>query len=393
MKGVPVVTFNALPDFAPKHPWKRDDFDQMKSQATVAPYGKEEKTVVDTTVRNCLQVEPGQFQLDQAFSLALNKVVAEIQAALAPSMVGGQLRTELYKMVLYDQQSFFKPHVDTPRDELHIGSLVVVPPCKHVGGELVLRFGTESKSLNFSTAKKTACRWAAFFTDVEHEILPLTKGFRVSLLYNLYRPKDFKIELPKAVAEISLADKIKNFIAAWKEANPTSSKPFELGLILEQKYPASSLKPKGLKGNDLDLFATLQQAGLDLRLIPFEIRFGGYGNSDDGRYTRLEDIEDPVIEIDELDVSTKPEGKQKGTTGFPSRSITEDAFVWITKNFVERAKTMKKLDSHIEGSGNEGCDWHQKYAHSAIAVNVSGVRDQRPYTLEHSQRRYEYYGV
>ena len=28
--------------------------------------------------------------------------------------------------------------------------------------------------------------WAAFFSDVEHEVFPVTAGYRISLMYNLY---------------------------------------------------------------------------------------------------------------------------------------------------------------------------------------------------------------
>lgn len=34
--------------------------------------------------------------------------------------------------------------------------------------------------------KKGAINWVAFYSDVEHEVLEVTKGHRITLTYNLY---------------------------------------------------------------------------------------------------------------------------------------------------------------------------------------------------------------
>ena len=30
------------------------------------------------------------------------------------------------------------------------------------------------------------CHWVSFFTDCEHEVMPVEEGYRVTLAYNLY---------------------------------------------------------------------------------------------------------------------------------------------------------------------------------------------------------------
>ncbi|KAJ3527958.1 hypothetical protein NMY22_g9590 [Coprinellus aureogranulatus] len=79
------------------------------------------------------------------------------------------------------------------------GSLVVIFPTEHVGGDLTLRFkGTawtfeSSKMLSNkeqSTEPGPRLAWVAFYSDIEHEVSLVESGYRVSLTYNLYYSKD-----------------------------------------------------------------------------------------------------------------------------------------------------------------------------------------------------------
>ena len=55
---------------------------------------------------------------------------------------------------------------------------------------------------------------------------------------------------------------------------------------------------------------------------------------------------------------------------------------------------MKKVDSHIQGTGNEGCDWHTTYMTSALVVQLCKEKQgtKRKFSLDHAQRPYPYYG-
>ena len=55
---------------------------------------------------------------------------------------------------------------------------------------------------------------------------------------------------------------------------------------------------------------------------------------------------------------------------------------------------MKKVDSHIQGTGNEGCDWHTTYMTSALVVQLYKEKQgtKRKFSLDHAQRPYPYYG-
>jgi len=71
-----------------------------------------------------------------------------------------------------------------------LGSLVVIYPTARDGGELVLRHKDQewifdAKSLTaFQSSPSLA--YVAFYRDIEHEVLKVTSGRRVTVTYNLY---------------------------------------------------------------------------------------------------------------------------------------------------------------------------------------------------------------
>jgi len=71
-----------------------------------------------------------------------------------------------------------------------VGSLVIVYPTPHKGGELVLRhkdreWTFDADSLT-SSQPSPSVAYIAFYGDIEHEVLRVSSGFRVTITYNLY---------------------------------------------------------------------------------------------------------------------------------------------------------------------------------------------------------------
>lgn len=111
---------------------------------------------------------------------------------------------------------FFKAHKDTPRGQDMFGSLVVILPTQHEGGQLVLRQAEKEWTLDFTdkfaSATEPSVCFVAFYGDVEHEVLPVTSGYRVTLTYNLYHkpihpstssiPTPYHVKLKHALADL-----------------------------------------------------------------------------------------------------------------------------------------------------------------------------------------------
>ena len=177
------------------------------------------------------------------------------------------------------------------------GSLVVVLPTRHEGGQLVLRQSKEW-TIDFTdefanTTEPSVC-FIAFYGDIEHEVLPITSGHRVTLTYNLYHkrshpttssiPTPFHLNLGQALADL---------------VNDTSKLPGGgyLGFGLVHEYVHSGRNRLGslqdqLKGSDRALADTCDALGL-----PYSIRLLYRGICDD--YIHL-------LTTEELDVSEEP---------------------------------------------------------------------------------------
>jgi hypothetical protein len=62
---------------------------------------------------------------------------------------------------------------------------VVCLPCDHEGGQLVVRHRGRTTKFDWSGPTKDI-KWAAFYSDCEHEVYEVTAGHRLTLTYNLY---------------------------------------------------------------------------------------------------------------------------------------------------------------------------------------------------------------
>jgi len=71
-----------------------------------------------------------------------------------------------------------------------LGSLVVVYPTPHEGGELVLRHKGHEWKFDAndlaSSRSSPSLAYIAFYSDIEHEVLKVTSGHRVTVTYSLH---------------------------------------------------------------------------------------------------------------------------------------------------------------------------------------------------------------
>lgn len=135
------------------------------------------------------------------------------------------------------------------------GSLIVVLPTPHDGGNLNLRH--QDKEWSFDSAAmisqaKASFAYIAFFSDVEYEVSVVKSGYRVTLTYNLYT------DIPRAVPA-TVYDKKETLKAAFLSLLDDPSFLTQGGLIgfgLQYKYALKSGSEEGsiikssLKGND-----------------------------------------------------------------------------------------------------------------------------------------------
>ena len=134
---------------------------------------------------------------------------------------------------MYEKGGHFAPHRDSQRSATHFGTLVILLPgkatgapwiailarvsqtyhrcslvgssaCIHYspGGELILRHGGTEATFAIPGGKKK-CTFVAYYADIEHEVKPVLKGRRISLLYNLHKPASSPAVCPPPSAPLA----------------------------------------------------------------------------------------------------------------------------------------------------------------------------------------------
>ncbi|KAJ8453806.1 hypothetical protein ONZ45_g19561 [Pleurotus djamor] len=131
------------------------------------------------------------------------------------------------------------------------GSLVLVLPISHEGGELVLRLPNEGSedvsevkvdsAAYLASHDKPVITYAAFYGDIEHEVLPVKSGNRITLTYNLYYE-----EIPGEDTAVSDGQKIfQQFLIEKMRPGPPSFLP-EGGWV---GYPLKHAYAYGQRGD------------------------------------------------------------------------------------------------------------------------------------------------
>ncbi|KAI6865577.1 hypothetical protein KC338_g5016, partial [Hortaea werneckii] len=222
------------------------------------------------------------------------------------------LRAEVYRLNVYSgPEGFFKPHVDTPRSASQIGSLVVCLPVefsggalavRHQGQEIVHEWGATTSSPPAAAGTKddnshpaSAINWTAFYSDCEHEVLPLHSGHRITLTYNLYLSRGTGLLntgplLPHRLLphQLPLASHLHQslanpqfkpeggYLAFWLRHRYPLTHPVECEFVVEM-----------LKGADLGVLGAVRAVGLRCSVERVE-HAGGRDVLDEGVWGRLE---------------------------------------------------------------------------------------------------------
>ena len=222
------------------------------------------------------------------------------------------LQAELYKLNVYSSpQGKFKPHVDTPRDDTQIGSLVVALPSSHegeklvskrrlgelltpvTGGQLAVRHAQQEIVFDWGSCNgetTAGVKWAAFYSDCEHEVYEVTAGHRVTLTYNLFVTRGAG-HLAGATSvldatQLPLFNSLQGALSSpgfLRRGMHLHPHPFSrafanvetgraLAIWLTHAYAHTSkhlnFLPEALKGADMSLWSTAQSLGLKCVAVP-----------------------------------------------------------------------------------------------------------------------------
>ncbi|KAJ8072944.1 hypothetical protein PM082_019807 [Marasmius tenuissimus] len=313
-----------------------------------APFGKGERTIVDTEVRDTWEMDASQVQFQEPkWQSFMNRVVQEVCQTLGVNFQASKPRAELYKLLIYETGSHFLPHVDTEKTNGMFASIIVVLPSRFTGGDAHVSHGTLKKVFNTSEPSLSKTTVLSWYTDVTHEIKPIQSGYRLALSYNLFHTTTSL--RPSLSSQNDIVGRLRHILLSWKQRE---SKPDKIIYMLDHKYSQASLSASALKGKDAHIVAVLdslsKEIGFSLGLAHIEHHETGQANDyggGRGSYWDESEEDDDDVEMGEI---------EERTTTIENLVDLDGEDISDTVEFDDEAETIPaRFDRYFEG---QSCD-------------------------------------
>jgi hypothetical protein len=226
----------------------------LHATSTPARHGLRDKTLLDKRVR-----DTGELCADTLALRWADGVCDALQGEVASVLGLQQAEARLHNLLVYGPGQFFKPHQDTEKHPGMVGTLVLVWPSPHIGGELVVRRGSDQAHFASQHLNADTIRWCAFYADCRHEVLPVSEGWRVVLTFDLVLPA--KNATPRAPVPPAFSDALREH---FLPSTGPALRPWVF--LLDHEYTERGLHWSLLKGADRPRVAALRAAAEALGL-------------------------------------------------------------------------------------------------------------------------------
>src|SRR5271156_641312 len=244
-------------------PLSKHDADVIISKSKQSPFGKGAETLVDTSVRRSWELNPSEFSLrNPEWTRTMKSILSSVYNMLQLSGGLENMTAELYKLLVYEEGAFFKPHQDSEKTPGMFGTLVVCLPSSHQGGDVVLSHNQEKYEFKTSLHSDFGMSFAAWYSDVLHEVKPVISGYRLVLTYNMIRQNGMLAQVPPSMS--GYKDRLLQPLKRYSSHALENKDQLYLAHKLEHMYTQESLRFELLKGADLARTQCLEQAAKEL---------------------------------------------------------------------------------------------------------------------------------
>ncbi|PBK96091.1 hypothetical protein ARMGADRAFT_925337, partial [Armillaria gallica] len=182
------------------------NIDAIHSQSQPSSFGKGDQTVTDLKYRDGREVLGDDLKWNSRADGSNSTYCANTFHSLTSDLknvvettlfIGRRVEIKLYKLALYDKGGHFDWHRDSTHGENHHATVLVALNTSWEGGSLLLRHnGQEMSSFESDSSSESGSEHdpdslpsltaAAFYTDVEHKVEPITEGVRLILQYDVF---------------------------------------------------------------------------------------------------------------------------------------------------------------------------------------------------------------
>ncbi|MGI8636244.1 MAG: 2OG-Fe(II) oxygenase, partial [Segetibacter sp.] len=275
------------------------------SMAHKAPFGKGNETVLDNNVRSAWEIIADKLTFHgKQWATFLDKILGHIKPELG--IEDYAISAHLYKMLIYEKGDFSLQHKDSEKEKGMFGTLIIALPASHTGGELVVSFDNKEEVIDFAKdVSDYRIGYAAFYADCDHEIKPVTAGYRICLVYNLVQQKAGEKIEPATVE--THAVQLANILREQEQTGDI--KPFIV--LLGHQYTPENFSEQSLKLNDRHkadiLFTAAQKLGFYAKMCLVTSYLSGMPeNDDEDEDAAMEEVFDESLDIEHWAESEVP---------------------------------------------------------------------------------------
>ncbi len=243
-------------------PLNEATINQLLHISEQAKFGWRDQTLTDTSIRNTQEIASHYVDVDFQPNI-LESILDETKEQLGLA-AHTDLSAHLHNLLIYSPGQFFKPHRDSEKLEGMIATLVIILPCPHIGGDLLINHQKEQHRFVSEHLSQSGLKCVAFYADCYHEVEPVRQGYRVALTYNLVLHAG---NMHNTSTENPALD---TALTHYFTPATLDNTHLDTNLIyyFDHSYTEHSLRWDLLKGNDYHNACTFVQAAQRLNLVP-----------------------------------------------------------------------------------------------------------------------------
>ncbi|KAH7103481.1 hypothetical protein BKA62DRAFT_828650 [Auriculariales sp. MPI-PUGE-AT-0066] len=244
-------------------PFSPFEANRLRTFCDQAAFGKGDQTVIDLDIRNTLEIDGSKLQFlnNPDWNSWIAKAAARTCEELG--VQGRQTRPEVYKLLIYPEGAHFHAHQDTEKAPGMFATMVVVLPSQHAGGAVHVKHASNEQIFDTSLQRIAATTLLAWYTDVFHEVRPVTGGYRLALTYNLVFT-GAPASLPRAPVNTDRTGGLQEVLNRWSRLGDCGKGRrgyhARLAYPLHHDYSAANISFSHLKGKDITLINYIREA-------------------------------------------------------------------------------------------------------------------------------------
>ena len=170
-------------------------------------------------------------------------------------------------------------------------TVVILLPSAYTGGQVVVSHASTTKVIDLAPNSLLSTAVLAWYTDVKHEVKPVTSGYRLALSYNLIHVAPPHVPMPTLPEMGNAMTGVSRVLRKWRDERYEELPDVPLlAYLLDHEYSQHDLGQglKSLKGADAHrvrvLHGIAEELGYVVGLARLEHTVSGAADDDGGSY-------------------------------------------------------------------------------------------------------------